>query len=202
LVRQRTDELERELTARHLPLTVLPGGEIRLDERLTRLLDADELLTVADRGSAVLVELPFDVAIDPTDIVQKLANRNIQAVLAHAERYKHLRDDPELVNSLRQSGAFIQVNAASLLGEEGRSAYQASWQWVHGGVADVVASDAHGRMRPPRLGTAARRISEDAGELTAKRLCFVNPVRLAMGRRTHQQVPHPQPEDSRPGLKS
>jgi tyrosine-protein phosphatase YwqE len=56
-------ELTQELANRDIPLEVYPGGDIRVDERLIRLLDAGILGTAADAGRHLLLELPHEVFV-------------------------------------------------------------------------------------------------------------------------------------------
>ena len=75
------------------------------------------------------------------------------------------------------AGSLAQVNAMSLAGGHGEDAESAGFALVREGLVSVVASDAHGRTRPPAL-MIARRAMLDRGvpervarELTGAAAC-------------------------------
>jgi protein-tyrosine phosphatase len=54
----------------------------------------------------------------------------------------------------RAAGAVLQVNASSITGFHGRTAQAYGLELLRAGWVDVLASDAHGVSRPPRLSEA------------------------------------------------
>ena len=56
------------------------------------------------------------------------------------------------------------MNASSLLGAHGHDQEDAGWRLVHGGLADLVASDGHRSSRPPFLDEAHRLARARVGE--------------------------------------
>src|SRR5205823_5312387 len=61
-IRAAVAELQATLDSRRIPLRVAPGGEVRVDERIPELLRQDRILTLADNGKYLLLELPTAVA--------------------------------------------------------------------------------------------------------------------------------------------
>src|SRR5437762_1428407 len=86
-VREAVAALNRRLMVEGLPLRVLPGADVRLDERICRLLDEDRVLTLGDGGVYLLLELPRETFIDPLPLVRRLLQRGVRPVLTHPERY-------------------------------------------------------------------------------------------------------------------
>ena len=42
----------------------MPGGDVRVDERICQLLEADRILTLADGGKYILLELPHQILMN------------------------------------------------------------------------------------------------------------------------------------------
>jgi protein-tyrosine phosphatase len=139
-VRQLRTALERE----GIELELLPGGEISLEqlERLSR----DELRRFALGGNPryLLVETPYwgwPLLFD--EIVARLAGFDIKPVIAHPERNKAIQEDLAKVAKLVETGALIQVTAASLDGRLGPRTRATARKLVDAGLVHMVGSDAH-----------------------------------------------------------
>ncbi|HEY7088322.1 MAG TPA: CpsB/CapC family capsule biosynthesis tyrosine phosphatase [Tepidisphaeraceae bacterium] len=187
-VRKAVSQLQAEVSQAKLPLTIHAGGEVRLDERIPKLLQTDQVQTLGDGKRYLLLELPPSLLVDPKILVPFLTggNSGMRIVLAHAERYDALigaEDMEAAVGAWTSLGVVLQVNASSLLGESGEWAENAAWHWLERGWVALLASDAHstGRRRP-RLQEAIDEIVERLGDDVAKRVCSENPVRLLEGR--------------------
>src|SRR3954465_2690073 len=154
-VRCAVDLLTSELKDREIPLEIHSGGDVRVDERIPRLIESGRLGTVADAGSHLLLELPHELFIDPIPMIDHLREAGIQAVVTHPERYVYLQTLPEFPRTCLEHGAVLQVTSGSILGDFGRRAHDEAWRLILAGLVDIVASDAHDVMRrPPRM-TAA-----------------------------------------------
>lgn len=175
-------ELTRELESRHIPLEVMPGGDVRVDERLLKLLEAGEVAPVADAGRHLLLELPHELFVDPVPIIGWLAERGLQAVMTHPERHHYLSRRLNWADAWLAHGACLQVTAGSLLGEFGERAYELAWLLVENGLASLVASDAHHAIRrPPRMSEAMQLLSERVGHSATRALTIDNPLRVLSG---------------------
>ena len=181
-VRQAVAALNQTLTAEGVPLDVLPGADVRLDERMCTLLEQGRVLTVADGGAYLLLELPHETFIDPLPLVRRLAERGVRPIITHPERNRFVTARPEAVRQWLRHGAHLQLTAGSLAGDFGASAQRAAWYWLETREAALVASDAHGiHERPPRLTQAIQLISRRLGEQTTRRVCGENPFRVLQG---------------------
>lgn len=126
-----------------LPLELVPGGEIALEQ-----LDAPlETLTGFGLGGNpeyLLVETPYFEW--PRRLVPELGRlraAGITPVLAHPERNPAVQADPRLVGHAIEAGALIQLTAASLDGRLGTTAARTATNLVRTRSAHLVASDAH-----------------------------------------------------------
>jgi protein-tyrosine phosphatase len=175
-------ELTRELEARHIPLEVVPGGDVRVDERLPSLLAAGEVVPIADAGRHLLLELPHELYVDPVPIIELLAERGLQAIMTHPERHPYLSRRLDWADVWLSRGACLQITSGSLLGEFGGRAYEVAWLLVENNLASLIASDAHdARRRPPRMSEAMRILTERVGLEVTRELAIDNPLRVLSG---------------------
>jgi protein-tyrosine phosphatase len=181
-VREAVARLAGELQDAGLDLTVLPGAEVRLDERIGAFLAGDRILTVADRKRALLLELPGDTFIDIEPLVVELVALDVVPVLAHPERNRPLLAHSQALQRWRACGAGLQVTAASLTGDLGSREEQAAWTLIEQGWVDVIGSDAHDYQdSPPRMTAAFETLAAGLGRDWAQLLCVENPSHLVRG---------------------
>jgi len=181
-VRNATSELNGQLQKAGIRLTVLPGGDVRVDERVCRLLQIDRILTLADGGKYILLELPHEIFIDIEPLLTELAGLKVSAIISHPERHNALDSQLRIVSKWLDVGAHLQLTASSLLGHWGPEAHRAAWHFLSSGWATLVATDSHNiNTRRPRMRAAFGRISKRLGEDIARLVCIENPSRVVNG---------------------
>jgi protein-tyrosine phosphatase len=186
-IREQVAALNAELESNGISLNVLPGGDVRVDERICQLLEADRILTLADGRRYILLELPHEVFIDVGPLLMGLSSLGIQAIISHPERHSIVTRSGSparsvLLRWLAQS-AHIQVTCGSLLGDFGPVAQETAWYFLTSGWASLVATDSHDLDgRRPRMKAAFRRIAEGLGEGMARLVCIENPLRVLEGK--------------------
>lgn len=174
-IRDRVDELNRWLVERKWPLVVLPGAEIRVDERVPELLEQDCLMTMADEKQVVLIELPFDMFIDIRPLLARLASLNIRAIIAHPERNRELSVRPQRVMEWAEYDPALQVTASSLVGRFGSAVQKAGYALMDLPLLSFVATDAHNTdQRSPCFAEAFDWISRFVGRNRARQLFVDN----------------------------
>ncbi|MHC4789210.1 MAG: tyrosine-protein phosphatase, partial [Planctomycetota bacterium] len=181
VVRRAVGELARECRQQGIDLEILPGADVRLQPELLDALEAGQLLTLADQGSHLLLELPPHAAPHIEGLIFDLAVRGITPIVTHPERNLELSRKPERLAGLVEHGCLVQVTAAALLGEFGRPVRKAAERFLKAGLVHVVASDAHAPAgsRRPAMREAAERLLSLAGEETAHKLLCENPGAIA-----------------------
>jgi protein-tyrosine phosphatase len=183
-IRRATQQLNNALKERGIGLVVLPGAEVRVDERIDELLARDEVLTLADAGRHLLLELPWDALIDIEPLLVQLACRGVRTLIAHPERNVPLLQHPEVLHRWLACGIGLQVTTASLMGDWGRHAKQAAWGLLTQGCRVCVATDAHDdASNGPCMTAAFRAIAARLGRNLAHLLCVENPARIIRGER-------------------
>jgi len=157
-------ELRARLAAEGLPLDVRGGGEIALDRLAT--LEAEDLgrFGLAGNPSYLLLEFPYyGWPLDLGAHVLALLARRITPVLAHPERNGEVQADPERLRPLVDSGALVQLTAASLDGRLGPRPRAAARELLERRLAHLLASDAHTpEIRDIGLASAAGAAGDDA----------------------------------------
>lgn len=181
-IRGGVSTLKRELETAGIPLTVLPGADVRIEPELPALLKAGEVVTLADRGRHVLLELPHDIYVPIEPLLQSLHKQGLTGILSHPERNRGLMAAPQIIESLVARGCLMQITAGSLLGSFGSTAKRIATSCVQKRLVHFVASDAHDTVRRPfGLAAAFAAISALADESLAMTVCRDNPARAAAG---------------------
>jgi len=157
-------ELRSALVAAGIPLEVLPGGEIALDELPG--LSADERVRFGLGGNPRLLLLEFPLhgwplALEST--VSELGREGVRCVLAHPERNPEVQEQPERLERLVAVGAVPQLTAAALDGRLGEKQQRCALALLDRELASLIASDAHAPdVRAAGLSAACDAVGDEA----------------------------------------
>jgi len=153
------------------------GSEAFFTHDVADVLAANDAIIPLARGRYVLIE--FAANNVPPNIEQPLYRMQLGGwtpIVAHPERNIVFQAKPELLVSMIEAGARMQITAGSLLGEFGPAAQTACETWIGCGLVHFVATDAHNTSkRPPAARAAVARLREIAGDATADALTVKNP---------------------------
>lgn len=181
-VREAAGRLNEILQDKNIALEVVPGAEVRVDERICRLLEADKILTLADGGKYLLVELPHQVFVDIDPLLRELTCRGISTIISHPEKNAPLARQPDALRKWLEHGASTQVTTYSLTGAYGPHIRRAAWLLLAAGWVGLVATDAHGAERGrPRVKAVFELIARRLGGGLAQLVCIENPARVVNG---------------------
>ena len=182
-IRRKVIELNKELENNNVNLNVLPGGDVRVDERICQLIEADKVLTLADNGRHILLELPHEIFINIEPLIVDLSSLGIQAIISHPERHPVIARQPQELLGWLEKSAHLQITAASLLGDFGSMAQKTAWHFMSLGWVSLVATDSHDISgRRPRLKDAFDSIIKKHGKKMARLVCIENPLRILEGK--------------------
>lgn len=153
--------LRQRLHKEGIPLAVEPGAEVHIEMDLGGELRGGRLMTVADRGKYLLVELPQHVLPHGlSEFLFSLQLAGVTPIIAHPEKNLELQRDATLAVEFAKAGNLLQVTAASVTGEAGERAEVCAHELLQRRLAHLVASDAHSsESRRPGL-TRARSVLE------------------------------------------
>jgi protein-tyrosine phosphatase len=181
-IRSLLDEARRKLAEHEIPLTLLPGADVRIETGLVSALKNGEVLSLGDHRRHVLLELPHEVYLPLERLIEELRSARMVGILSHPERNAGILARPELVNSLVEAGCLMQVTAGSLMGAFGPQSQQAAERFVSAGLVHFLATDAHGpKSRRPLVRQAFERAAQLVGEAAASAMCDTNPAAVADG---------------------
>lgn len=165
-----------ELYERAFPLVRAAAAEWGLDLRrgwevypsvVTDGVDLDAYRLEGTR--AVLLEFPgwwldVDGSLElVADAARRVEEAGLVPLLAHPERCPAVAADPAAVAPFAESGWPLCLNGPSLTGDHGTAAERTAWKLLEDGVVSLVASDAHGLARPPRIDGAYAAVEAAVG---------------------------------------
>jgi protein-tyrosine phosphatase len=181
-IRQATQALRAQLREQRLPLTVFPCAEVMVQPDLETAWDNGELLSVADRGQFLLLEMPHGLVLDVRDLVARLAEQGVRVILAHPERSPDLLHGGGEVADLIRAGCLVQISASSLTRPRSPHDLRALRLWVRRGMVHLIGSDGHSPdRRPPELKAAYWKLVEWVGEARADQICSTNGLAVLSG---------------------
>ncbi len=175
--------LRSELEKARIPLAILKGMEVFASEDLPKQLAEHRLMSL-NHSRYYLVEVPFDAHPDWIEarMDEVLAAGGVP-IVAHAERYFCVQEDPALAWRWLTRGYYIQVNRGSIQGHFGEDVRRAAEFLVNFDLITCVASDAHRPdFRSTRMGEIRRHLERYAGPDYARRVLTDNPRRIVENR--------------------
>jgi len=137
--RKKLSELARAITG-ETGLRVATGYEVHI---LAIVEGADPARLCLEETNIVLVELPLvNEILAAGNYFSDLIKKGFTPLLAHPERYYYMR--PDRLRELAERGVRTLLNSSSFSGAHGRDARKRAEAFLKEGLADAVASDAHG----------------------------------------------------------
>jgi protein-tyrosine phosphatase len=181
-IRDAAAALAAQLAELEVPLEVFPTAEVMVWAGLEEAWDRGELLSVADGGKYLLIELPGGLFLDLASMIVALRERGLIPILAHPERHPELLHAPGVMQRWIELGCLAQVSSGSLTGEIAPRDVKVLRQWAERGHIHLIGSDGHSvRRRPPKLAAAHRVLTEWIGPAAARRICVTNGAAVFRG---------------------
>jgi len=155
-VARRVAQLQAELNAVDIPLTLLTGHEVRLYDDMFDDWD-NNLAGPLGNSLYVLAEPLFSHYDHHTDeMLFELFDRGYIPIMAHPERIRPIQENLALIEPFLARGGLTQITATSLTGNNDWRAKKTAETMLRNGIVHIIASDAHhSYYRTPTL-TAAR----------------------------------------------
>ena len=181
-IKNGVSQLKTKIESECIDLRIAPGADVRIEPELPKLLKQGKVLTLADRGKHVLLELPHDTYYPLDKLLKSLRKQGIVGILSHPERNRGIIKNPDVMWDVIEAGGLLQITAASLTGAFGSSCQEIAELAVDEGLVHFVASDAHDtKHRPFGMRDAYDTIFDMAGEELANLVCCENPARVFEG---------------------
>jgi len=181
-IRQGVADLQNALNDEGIGVSILPGADVRIEPELSKLVKQGKVLTLADQGKHVLLELPHETYFPLEPLLAALARQGLVGILSHPERNRGIIRKPEVMWDVVKAGGLLQITAASLTGAFGRSPQKIAEMCVDERLIHFIASDAHDtKNRPFGMRAAYDTIIEMADEGLAELVCCENPAKVVAG---------------------
>jgi protein-tyrosine phosphatase len=146
----RVKKLNELLKDNQIGLEILPGQEPRIFGEMADEEVSQELVTVNNSKSYILVEFPtHHVPRYAQQLFFDLQVKGVTPVIVHPELNQEIIDHPERLYSFIADGALSQVTAASLIGKNGKKIKKITMQFIDHNLTHFVASDAHNVTKRP-----------------------------------------------------
>lgn len=143
-----TNAFQAALEEAQIPLTVFPGQEVRVSDRVLPAYDNDDLLYVDEGGKYLLLEMPSGgIPAFAKQLVFELTQRGITPIIVHPERNTEILDNPERLAPFLEQGCLTQLTAASYMGTFGKKIENLTTRLIEAGQGTIFASDAHALAR-------------------------------------------------------
>jgi protein-tyrosine phosphatase len=180
---QRGDEAEA--------VTLLPGAEVYFSGDVVQRARDGKLMTIADGGRYLLLELPYQQSpLGVDDTIFQLRLLGLTPLLAHPERVAYYLEDIERVAASVRLGALTQVTGNSVTGRFGSKAQDFATRLLERRLVHVLASDSHDvKYRPPLLSESVRAAAAIVGEEAARRMVEETPRAILAGAEVQVEEP-------------
>jgi protein-tyrosine phosphatase len=191
-IREAVTHLAGLLRAEGIPLTVLPCAEVMAHIDMETSWAQSQLLSVADRGQFLLVEMPHRVFVDLRSVVGRFRQKGLRVILAHPERHPEWLHEPGAIEEMITLGCLVQVSSSSVTAPASAADERALKSWFKRGCVHLLGSDGHSpRKRGPFLAEAYGKISRWVGAPAADRICNSNGVAVLQGLPLRTAAPEP-----------
>jgi protein-tyrosine phosphatase len=182
VIRVATRELGYALREAGLGLTVFPCAEVMVHPDIDDDWKAGRILSVADRGKYLLMELPHGLFVDLRHTVVRLMELGVRPILAHPERQPELLHEPDQIERLIRAGCLVQVSTKSITDPANREDERSLRDWFKRDIVHLIGSDGHSpRRRQPRSAEAFWRVVGWVGQSAAGRVFSANGTAVLQG---------------------
>ena len=176
-IREVYQKLCRMASRSRIPVECYLGCEFHKNADILQLLEKDSAYLMADTRYVLLEFSETDLFRTIRNYTVGLLNNGYRPILAHVERYREL--DAEKIRELTDLGAYIQINAESILGKSGWRSKRFCHRLLKEDLVHFIGSDAHSiRKRPPCLGACAGYMNKKYGTEKTMRILSENPRKM------------------------
>lgn len=152
------------------------GREYHCNSDFLRRMKQKPLQTMGG-GAFVLAEFAYpDSGAYILEMIQSIQANGYRVAVAHIERYAAVQKDKYFARQMADLGAWLQINADSVMGQNGFTQKRVCRRLLKEGMVQLVASDAHDlERRAPNLGDCAEYLQRKAGGTYTRQLLCENP---------------------------
>ena len=146
---RRIEELRNALAKENIPLELVPGAEVFVNDDIFYAPSLDAATLGGTRY--MLIEFDFN-GLNINRIikyVEEIKSRGYYPIIAHPERYRFIQQNYDIANHLADMGVLFQLNSSSLAGFGGIESRELAYAMAASGMASFIGSDAHSLAHRP-----------------------------------------------------
>ena len=183
-------ELLREKAAAVWPdLHLYLGCEFHSNMDLAELVEKDERFRMAGSDFLLLEFSSRHTATDIRERTYETLSCGLTPIIAHVERYDPIYENLDFAEELIHMGARLQVNADSIIGNDGRQVKKFCKNLMKYDMLSFVGSDAHDlSSRACHIGECARYIEKKMGKAYAEEILIDNPSEILASARKRRRA--------------
>ncbi|ABK44637.1 PHP C-terminal domain protein [Magnetococcus marinus MC-1] len=186
VVRRALDTLRTHLNKAQIPLQVEGAAELRLTTKtLQQLQSGYAPLLSHGPGPCRYALIEFaHTGLQGAELfmTELLLHRGYTPVIAHPERIRTFRENPDRLEPFIKLGCLTQITASAICGSYGDGVIQLVDGWMEKGWVHLIASDAHNiHRRQPAMRDAGRLLAAQFGHEAAQQLLITHPQAVLQG---------------------
>ncbi|WP_064197454.1 MULTISPECIES: tyrosine-protein phosphatase [Emticicia] len=141
-IKERLLELQKELQARNISISIEAAAEYYWDSEFEKLLNSNDILSFGDKRY-VLISMAHAVPAPSNfeEIIFNLQMKGYQPILSQPERYQYLHNSPRFYRRLNHLGCLMQVNILSLLGYYGLTTKKVALTLIDENFVDFLGTN-------------------------------------------------------------
>ena len=175
------NDLKKIVEKKFEGLKIYPGAEIFYKKDVTDKDFLDHAVPTMAGSRYILMEFVTSVSFEyiKEAVTMAISNGYIP-IIAHINRFDALFMEIDRVQELYNCGAYMQLNAGSIVGKEGRIVKKFCKEVFDLGLCHFVGTDAHrdSGMRQMEIQDAAKIIKKKYGEDCMRRIFIENPSHI------------------------
>lgn len=177
------EKFNQALKEENINIEVLLGNELYYTSDLIERFDELDFFSMNNSKYILMEFSPINFPKNIEDVIYEIKIRGYIPIIAHAERYKQVQEDVNIVLDCIKEGALIQVNASSILGKNGEKAEDTSKKLLDNNMVHFVATDAHSsNRRRPLIKDSYNYILRNYGKEVSEKLFIENPTAVIENR--------------------
>ena len=177
------EKFNQALKEENINIEVLLGNELYYTSDLIERFNELDFFSMNNSKYILMEFSPINFPKNIEDVIYEIKIRGYIPIIAHAERYKQVQEDVNIVLDCIKEGALIQVNASSILGKNGEKAEDTSKKLLDNNMVHFVATDAHSsNRRRPLIKDSYNYILRNYGKEVSEKLFIENPTAVIENR--------------------
>lgn len=158
---------------------VMPGMEIYFSQDVLTKLEHKKVQTMGVSDYVLIEFSPNDEFRYIQQALQQVQMKGFYPIVAHIERYNCFHDHVDDVEYLIEMGAYVQVNAGSIVGTSGRTTKRFVKELLERQLVHFVGTDAHSSgSRSPMIKKSADFVEKRFGEEYAREIFRTNGLKV------------------------